>query len=56
MNLHSVEANINPANEASTKTLEHFKFEREAYFKENYYFREKFLDSAIYSLLKKDFR
>lgn len=51
MKLHSIEANINPANLASQKLLEKHKFVREAYFKENFFWEGKFLDSAIYSLL-----
>ncbi len=51
MNLHSVEANVNPGNVASIKLLERNNFIREAYHKENYYYNGKFLDSAIYSLL-----
>lgn len=51
MKLHSVEANVNPANEASIKLLEKNGFIKEAYFRENYYYNQKFLDSAIYSLL-----
>lgn len=52
MKLHSIEANVNPANEASIKLLEKNSFVKEAHFKENYFFEGKFLDSAIYSLLK----
>ncbi len=51
MKLHSVEANVNPFNIASIKLLEKNNFIREAYFKENYYYKEKFLDSAVYSLI-----
>lgn len=51
MKLHSIEANINPANIASQKLLEKHEFVREAYFKENFFWQGKFLDSAIYSLL-----
>ncbi len=51
MKLHSMEANVNPANEASIKLLERRGFVREAYFRQNYFFEGKFLDSAIYSLL-----
>lgn len=51
MKLHSVEANVNPNNTASTKLLERNGFAREAYFKENYFYNGRFLDSAIYSLL-----
>lgn len=51
MKLHSIEANVNPGNAASIKLLERNNFVREAYFKENYYYKGKFLDSGIYSLL-----
>ena len=51
MNLHSIEAKINPDNQASAMLLKKFHFIREAYFKENYFFNGKFLDTAIYSLL-----
>lgn len=51
LKLHSVEANVNPENAPSIRLLERHGFTREAYFKENYFFNNKFLDSAIYSLL-----
>jgi [ribosomal protein S5]-alanine N-acetyltransferase len=51
MQLHSVEANVNPANKASKKLLAKNGFVQEAYFRENYYYDGKFIDSAIYSLL-----
>jgi ribosomal-protein-alanine N-acetyltransferase len=51
MQLHSMEANVNPGNAASIKLLERNNFVREAYFKENYFFDGKYLDSAIYSLI-----
>ncbi len=54
--LHSVEANVNPANVASVKLLEKNGFIKEAHFKENYYYNGKFLDSVIYSLLAKNFK
>jgi [ribosomal protein S5]-alanine N-acetyltransferase len=49
--LHSIEGHINPANAVSGIVLEKCGFTREAYFKENFYFRGKFFDSAVYSLL-----
>ncbi len=52
MKLHSIEANINPNNVKSRKILEKFKFKKEAYFKENYFYNGKFLDTEILSLLK----
>jgi len=51
MGLHSIEANINPENEASRAILLKHGFVKEAYFKEDYYFNGKFLDSEIYSLI-----
>lgn len=54
MNLHSLEANVNPKNENSKNLLIRMNFKLEAYFRENYYFDGKFLDSEIYCLLKSD--
>ena len=51
LSLHSVEANVNPANAASIKLLERNGFVREGFFRENYFYNGNFLDSAIYSLL-----
>ncbi len=53
MNLHSIEGHINPENTASGMLLEKCGYKREAYFKEDFYFRGKFIDTAIYSLLAK---
>ncbi|MFA6277029.1 MAG: GNAT family N-acetyltransferase [Pedobacter sp.] len=52
MKLHTIQANINPGNDASRQILVKHGFVKEAYFKEDYYFNGKFLDSEIYSLLK----
>jgi ribosomal-protein-alanine N-acetyltransferase len=49
--LHSVEANVNPENEASCRLLEKNGFVREAYFKENHFYNGVFKDSFIYSRL-----
>ncbi len=54
--LHSIEANVNPANDNSKYLLERMGFQQEAYFRENFQHQGHFLDSAIYSLLEKDFR
>ena len=51
LHFHSIEAHIDPANEGSEKLLQRCNFLREAYFKENYYFNGKFLDTAVYSLI-----
>jgi ribosomal-protein-alanine N-acetyltransferase len=50
--LHSIQANINPSNDASRQVLLKHGFVKEAYFREDYYFNGKFLDSEIYSLLQ----
>ena len=52
MNLHSIEANINPDNTASAMLLESTGFVKEAYFKEDYFFNGAFHDTIIYSRLK----
>lgn len=51
---HSIEANVNPANRASIKLLERANFQKEAHFKENYFYDGKFLDSAIYCLRSRE--
>ncbi|HSK12815.1 MAG TPA: GNAT family N-acetyltransferase [Phnomibacter sp.] len=55
LKFHSIEANINPLNEASKKLLEKTGFVQEAYFRENYFFDGRFLDSVIYSLLGRQY-
>jgi ribosomal-protein-alanine N-acetyltransferase len=49
--LHSVEARINPDNIASASVLESTGFIREAYFKEDFFRRGKFEDTAVFSRL-----
>lgn len=51
LQLHSIEANINPENEASKKLLLKNGFIQEAYFKENHFSNGKFIDSMIFSLV-----
>jgi ribosomal-protein-alanine N-acetyltransferase len=53
MKLHSIEAHINPDNAVSGILLEKTGFVREAYFKEDFYSRGRFIDTAVYSLLAK---
>jgi ribosomal-protein-alanine N-acetyltransferase len=55
INLHSMEANVNPYNAASIRLLEKNNFIREAYFRENFLFRSKFIDTAIYSLIVSEY-
>ena len=53
MNLHSMDANIDPRNDASRRVLEKLGFVQEAYFREDYFdpMTETFTDSAIFSML-----
>jgi len=50
--LHSVEARISPANIASAAVLEATGFVREAYFREDFFYKGKFGDTVVYSKLK----
>ncbi len=52
MQLHSIEADVDPENISSIKLLEKNKFIKEAFFKENCFFNGKFYDTFIYSILK----
>ena len=56
MNLHSIEAIIDPANTASAMVLEKNDFVKEAHFRENECYNGKFLDTVIYGLLESEFR
>ncbi|MEO8517280.1 MAG: GNAT family N-acetyltransferase [Flavobacterium sp.] len=53
MKLHSIEAITDPENFASWKLLEKNGFMREGHFKENEFWKGKYLDSYVYSLLQK---
>ena len=55
LGFHSIEADVNPINNASMELLLKNGFVKEAHFKENYFFNGVFLDSTIFSLLKKDY-
>lgn len=56
LNLHSVEAIIDPNNIASEKALLKNGFVKEAHILENEYYDGKFIDTVIYSLLKRNFK
>lgn len=56
LGLHSVEANVNPANLASARLLKSLGFQLEGRFKENYFFDGNFSDSHIFSLLESGFQ
>ena len=54
MNLHSIEAIIAPENYASERVLQKNGFSKEAHLLENEFYAGKFLDTVIYSLLKRN--
>lgn len=54
LNFHSIEAVIDPRNSGSEKLLQKAGFLKEAHFKENFFYKDEFLDTVIYSLLKKN--
>jgi len=56
MNLHSIEAIIDPNNLASERVLQKNGFFKEAHILENEFFDGKFIDTVIYSLLKRNFQ
>lgn len=54
MNMHSIEAVIDPRNHASARVLEKNGFVKEAHFKEDHFYNGEFLDSVVYSILNKN--
>lgn len=54
LNLHSIEAIIDPGNHASRRVLEKSGFRQEAYFRENCFWDGQFLDAVVFSVLEKD--
>jgi ribosomal-protein-alanine N-acetyltransferase len=55
LNMHSMEALIDPRNIASEKVLLKNGFTKEGHLTENVRFREEFLDTIIYSLLRRNY-
>jgi ribosomal-protein-alanine N-acetyltransferase len=53
MQLHSIEAIIDPENFGSEKVLQKSGFVKEAHLKENEFYDGRFLDTVIYSILNK---
>lgn len=53
MQLHSIEALVDPDNIGSIKVLEKCEFVKEGHIKENWFFNGVFLDTVIYSKLNK---
>ena len=56
LNLHSMEAVIDPGNIASERVLQKCGFVKEAHIKENELFNGVYLDTVIYSLLRRNYK
>ncbi len=54
LGIHSVKADVDPGNEGSIQLLKKVGFQKEAHFRENYYFDGKFIDSAFYCMILGD--
>lgn len=55
LNLHRIEADVDPRNKASIKLLEKFGFIEEGYLRERYHINGEIQNALFYGLLKKDF-
>ena len=54
MDLHRIEAFVEPSNAASLRLLEKFKFKKEGHLKEHYFKDNKLEDSLLFALLKRE--
>ena len=55
MNLHRVEAELDPRNTASARLLDRLRVEKEGLLRERWYLYDEWCDSALYGLLRRDF-
>lgn len=56
LNFNRLEADIDPRNLASAKTLERLGFQREGYLRERWIVSGEVSDTALYGLLRREFR
>ena len=56
LNLNRVEADIDPRNEASAKTLERLGFVKEGYLRERWIVGNEVSDTVLYGLLQREWR
>ena len=55
MDLHRVEAELDPRNEASARLLERVGFQQEGLQRQTWYLYDEWCDSALYGILRADF-
>jgi ribosomal-protein-alanine N-acetyltransferase len=56
LNLHRIEADVDPRNAASVRTLERLGFQREGYLRERWQVNGEIQDAFFYGLLKPDWQ
>lgn len=56
LGLHSVEAQIDPANRRSQQVLERVGFQKDGLLRENFYYAGRYLDTAVFTLLAAEHR
>lgn len=56
LNLHRIEADVDPRNNASIKILEKFGFQKEGYLRERWFSGDEIQDAFFYGLLKSDWK
>ena len=54
LNLHRIEADVDPRNDASVRTLERLGFQREGYLRERWQVNGEIQDAFFYGLLRPD--
>lgn len=52
INLHTIEAKVSPSNRGAIYLLENIGFKKEAHFVDRIFFRERYSDMAVYTLIK----
>lgn len=56
LELHRIEADIDPRNDASAKLLESLRFQREGYLRERWFVNGEICDTILYGLLARDWK
>lgn len=56
LELHRIEADVDPRNIPSIKLLEHFGFKKEGYLRERYHLNGEIQDAVFYGLLADEFK
>lgn len=52
LNLHTIEAKVSPQNRSAIYVLEQLGFQKEAHYKDRIFYNNRFMDMAVYTLIK----